>query len=124
MNCNATGMLVYFDTNVFDPRDGVAEAKEPLILSALSSKRFRLVFDLDCFLEPLLAFQELGVDAAPRAMRQLERMLKWCDHRRIVTSPEWLMAQAVLYYSGHHVHVEEFLNAEQLDGRVGRELRA
>jgi hypothetical protein len=60
-------MLVYFDTNVFDPRDGVSEAAEPFILNALLGQRIRLVFDLDCFLEPLLTFQGLASDATPRA---------------------------------------------------------
>jgi hypothetical protein len=115
-------MLVYFDTNVFDPRDGVAEADEDLVLDALRSQRFRLVFDLDCFLEPLLAFQGLPAAVVPRAARQLERMLKWCDRRRTVTAPQWLLAQSVLSYSGHRARVEEFLDREQLDQQVEREL--
>ena len=55
---SSTGSLVYFDTNVFDPRDGIPEAEESLVLDAIFSQRFRLVFDLDCFLEPLIAFRE------------------------------------------------------------------
>ena len=119
MNRNSTGALLYFDTNVFDPRDGVPKAKEPLILNVLHSQRFHLVFDLDCFLEPLLAFQGLANDATPRAARQLERMLEWCDHRRIVTPPQLLLVQSVLWYSGLRPSVEEFLNIPE---QVGREL--
>ena len=119
MNRNSTGALLYFDTNVFDPRDGVPKAKEPLILNVLHSQRFHLVFDLDCFLEPLLAFQGLANDATPRAARQLERMLKWCDHRRIVTPPQLLLVQSVRWYSGLWPSVEEFLSIPE---QVGREL--
>lgn len=122
MNCSSTGVLVYFDTNVFDPRDGVAEAEEHLILDALRSQRFRLIFDLDCFLEPLLAFRQAASDATPRAARQLERMMKWCDRRRIIKVPQWLLAQAILSYSGRRARVDEFLDREQLDEQVEREL--
>ena len=123
MNRNSTGALLYFDTNVFDPRDGVPEAKEPLILNVLHSQRFHLVFDLDCFLEPLLAFQGLANDATPRrAARQLERMLEWCDHRRIVTPPQLLLVQSVRWYSGLQPRVEAFLDREKLNEQVGREL--
>lgn len=121
---DAAGVLVYFDANVFDPRDDLTgvEDPDPLILDALRSQRIRLVFDLDCFLEPLLAFRGPASDAGPRAARQLERMLKWCDRRRIVASPQWLLAQAVLSYSGQPIRVEEFLNSEQLDEQVRSEL--
>jgi hypothetical protein len=122
MNCSYAGILVYFDTNVFDPRDGVPEAAEPVILNALLSQRLRLVFDLDCFLEPLLEFRGPPSDPAPRAARQLERMLKWCDLRRIVRPAQSLLEQAVLSYARDRAQIEAFLNSGQLDEQVEREL--
>jgi hypothetical protein len=122
-NNDTSGTLVYFDTSVFDPDHGLQEAQEFLALDALRSQRFRLIFDLDCFLEPLLAFRAITADASPKAARQLERMLKWCDLRRIVTHPEWLLAQAVLSYSGRRARVEEFVDRGQLDEQVEKELK-
>ncbi len=118
----STGVLVYFDTNVFDPRDGVTEEKEHLILNALRSQRFRLVFDLDCFLEPLLAFQGLASDVMPRAACQLERMVKWCDRRRVVKTAASLLEQAVISYSRGLAQVEPFLDRKQLDEEIEKEL--
>ena len=122
-NNDTSGLLVYFDTNVFDPDYGLREAQESLVLDALRSQRFRLIFDLDCFLEPLLAFRRATSDATLRAARQLERMLKWCDLRRTVIPAEWLLVQAVLSYSGRCARAEQFLNREQLDQQVERELK-
>jgi len=122
-NDDTYGLLVYFDTSVFDPDHGLREVQESLVLAALRSQRFRLMFDLDCFLEPLLAFRRIATDATPKAARQLERMLKWCDLRRIVRPAEWLLTQAVHSYSGHCARVEEFLDREQLDEQVERELK-
>jgi hypothetical protein len=113
-----------FDTSVFDPDHGLQEAQEPLVLDALRSQRLRLIFDLDGFLEPLLAFGAItAADATPKAARQLQRMLNWCDLRRVVRVPEWLLADAVLSYAGRAGRVEEFLNAGQLDEEIERELR-
>lgn len=117
------GTLVYFDTNVFDPIHGVSEAQENLILGAIRSQRFRLVFDLDCFLEPLLTFRAVSTELTGKASGQLTRMLKWCDLRRIVRPAETLLAQAVLSYSVRRARVEEFLDSEQLDEQVKRELQ-
>jgi hypothetical protein len=123
-NSGTSGVLGYFDTSVFDPDHGLQEAQEPLVLDALRSQRLRLIFDLDCFLEPLLAFGAItAADATPKAARQLQRMLNWCDLRRIVRVPEWLLADAVLSYAGRAGRVEEFLNAGQPDQEIERELR-
>jgi hypothetical protein len=122
-NNDTSGLLIYFDTSVFDPDHGLLEAQDPLVLAALRSQRLRLIFDLDCFLEPLLAFRGITTDATPKAERQLARMLKWCDLRRIVGPAEWLLTQAVLSYAGRCRRVEEFLNREQLDEQVERELK-
>lgn len=122
-NNDTSGILVYFDTSVFDPDHGLQEAQEFLVLDGLCSQRFRLIFDLDCFLEPLLAFRAINTEATPKAARQLERMLKWCDLRRIVGLPEWLLADAVLLYSGRSVRVKEFVDKGQLDQEIERELK-
>lgn len=120
---DSSGLLVYFDTSVFDPNHGLPEGQESLVLSAVRSQGFRLIFDLDCFLEPLLAFRGLTGDVIPKAAQQLERMLKWCDLRRIVGPAEWLLAQSVLSYSESCARVEEFLNWENLDDQLERELK-
>jgi hypothetical protein len=122
-NNDTSGTLVYFDTSVFDPDHGVQEAQESIVLDALRSQRFRLIFDLDCYLEPLLAFRAIADDATPKAARQLQRMLKWCDLRRIVKLPQWLLAEAVLLYSGRGVRVKEFLDRGQLDPEIQTELK-
>jgi hypothetical protein len=114
-------MIVYFDTNVFDPRDGVPEEAEHFVLNALRSQQFRLLFDLDCFLEPLLAFRESARDAQ-RAERQLERMLKWCDLRRMVRPAPSLLEEAVLSYAANRNRVEMFVNRGQLYEEIEREL--
>jgi hypothetical protein len=120
---DTSGRLVYFDTSVFDPDHGLQDAQESLVLDALYSQRFRLVFDLDCFLEPLLAFRAIGADTTRKAERQLQRMLKWCDRRRVVGLPEWLLADAVLLYSGHNIRENEFVDRGQLDQELERELK-
>jgi hypothetical protein len=119
--CSSTGSLVYFDTSVFDPRDGVSEADESLVLDAIYSQRFRLVFDLDCFFEPLLAFRGLARNEVPRAALQLERILKWCDRRRAVNSAQNLLTQAVLSYVGHPDRPEEFLiGKREFDSEIAK----
>jgi hypothetical protein len=95
---------------VFDLRDGVTTADEPLILEAIHSGRFRLVFDLYLFLEPLLAFQGISASESLRAAVQLDRILKWCDRRRTANSAEALLVQAVLSCSGEALPSEEFLD--------------
>jgi len=122
-NSDDSGLLVYFDTSVFDPNHGLPKGQESLVLTALRSQGFRLIFDLDCFLEPLLAFRGLSGDVIPKAAQQLERMLKWCDLRRIIGPAEWLLTQSVLSYSGSCARVEEFLNWENLDDQPERELK-
>jgi hypothetical protein len=122
-NTDNSGLLVYFDTSVFDPNHGLPKGQESLVLTALRSQGFRLIFDLDCFLEPLLTFRGLPGDVIPRAAQQLERMLKWCDLRRIVGPAEWLLTQSVLSYSGSCARIEEFLNWEHLDDQLERELK-
>jgi len=122
-NQERCGCLIYFDTNVFDPHHGLPAAREHLVLGAIGSQRCRLVFDLDCFLEALLALRKIGADATPKARRQVERMLKWCDLRRIVTSADTLLAQAILSYSRGDARVREFVDKGQLEEQIDEGLR-
>jgi hypothetical protein len=119
---DAPGQLIYFDTNIFDPVSGLKGRQEFLVSHALGSQQFRLVFDLDCFLEPLLAFRFANGSGATNAVGQLERMLKWCDRRRTVSLPQSILSQAVRSYSDGSVRIEEFLNGGQLDPEVESEL--
>ena len=46
-NSDSSGLLVYFDTSVFDPNHGLPEGQASVVLAALRSEGFRLIFDLD-----------------------------------------------------------------------------
>lgn len=43
------GWLVYFDTNVFDPKHGLLDAQEGVLHKAFATGLLRVVFGLDCF---------------------------------------------------------------------------
>lgn len=118
----AAGTLIYFDTNVFDPRDGLSDADESLLLRALASQQLRLPFDLDCFLEALMAIAGQTPDCRGRAERHLDRMIRWCDRRRFIGSSWSLLEDTILAYCGFPTPPNHFLDRGQLDPEVERNL--
>jgi hypothetical protein len=116
------GGLVYLDTNVFDPHHGITEGQEKSFLSSLRSRRLRIVFDLDCFFEPLVTLQSAAKPSI-KARRKLERMLKWCDLRRIVIPAEWLLRNTILSFSECSARIAHFIDKGKLDEELERELK-
>jgi len=64
------GSLVYFDTNVFDPKHGLLESQEDLLHDAFGAGVFRVVSSIDCFVEPLLVFESGSAEDRKKAAIQ------------------------------------------------------
>lgn len=93
------GWLVYFDTNVFDPKHGLLDAQEGVLHKAFATGLLRVVFGLDCFVEPLLVFESGSDEDRKKAAIQIQRMKRWCDLRRIVKPALQLLTDDIVSYA-------------------------
>lgn len=101
--CRSYGRLVYFDTNVFDPKHGLLESQENLLHNAFAAGVFRAVCSIDCFVEPLLVFESGSDEDRKKTAIQIQRILRWCDLRRIVKPADRLLTDDIVSYAdtGH-----------------------
>jgi hypothetical protein len=91
--------LLSFDTNVFDPRDGITEEQEAGLFSALASRRVRIPFQVDCFEECLLGLQSPDLGGAEKVRVQIRRLHEWCDYRRITKTADLMLVDDIRAYS-------------------------
>lgn len=91
--------LVSFDTNVFDPRDGITNVQETSLLSALANQRIRIPFQIDCFEECLLGLQSPNSGGAEKVGSQIRRLHEWCDYRRITKTADLMLVDDIRAYS-------------------------
>jgi hypothetical protein len=93
-NITRPGQLIYFDTNVFDPKSGFSDAQMTLIKSMCDSP-FRLVFGFDGLEEALI-----GLDSAkPEALEHVRRILDWPDPRLVAKPVDMLLPDDIVRYS-------------------------
>jgi len=91
--------LLSFDTNVFDPRDGITDEQETSLLSALASRRVRIPFQIDCFEECLLGLESGKPGAGEKVLLQIRRLHEWCDYRRITKTADSMLVDDIRAYS-------------------------
>jgi hypothetical protein len=110
------GCLVYFDTNVFDPKHGLLESQEDLLHNAFGAGVFRAVFSIDCFVEPLLVFESGSDEERKEASIQIQRIIRWCDLRRIVKPAHQLLTDDIVSYVETGQPAGAFLEDVELRG--------
>lgn len=89
------GQLIYFDTNIFDPKTGLSDSQLSSIKN-ICGGILRVVFGIDCLEEALL-----GLDSAEpeRALEHVRRVLNWTDPRLIAKPSNELLSDDLVRFS-------------------------
>src|SRR4030088_946766 len=109
----------YSLSNVFDSRHGISEKQESILLSALGSRRTRIVFQIECLEECLLGLESQKPGGAEKVRRQIQRLQEWCDNRRITKPADTMLVDDIRAYSAGNGPAGGFLEGNLHRWAVG-----
>ncbi len=90
--------LLYFDTNIYDCRDGLREEEAAPVLAALANRGIRIVMGLDCFEECLIGLESAKGTDEKKILRELRRLIDWSGLRRIAKPTDLMLLDDVRAY--------------------------